>query len=348
MENVKIIRKLPQSLEDVNNIYKSYDKVLTAFFVYVNKLSMDLDLVSYYNKNRFNSLDKISINEYVELFNKYLDDFNKLIFSEIGYGNFKKSYNSVKSISMSLLQYDTLKYLNPDIFEKNYQGKLIAIKSEYFNAIEKAAKKIFMLEKLCASTSKKIWNMDLTNPQEINLSKPYRIIVKKIFEDGWRIDNNKENIQKFSNDRIYQSASLISHKNHKKLFMDHISSKSALLIYEPDSSKIVCSSQTDAFSDEYINNKNPYAEADAYSNIQLMDIVNINGNEHKLFARGTEICTPIVLLKNFESVNEIVMKNPKIVGVLAPQKNCEEFAKKIAKQHNVQYYGILENFELEK
>ena len=172
------------------------------------------------------------------------------------------------------------------------------------------------------------------------------MIVKIVFPHGWRSDLFiAKRMEKFTQNRKYQSASLINNKSLFCLFNYFNNKESALFIYEPDSSKIVCANKYDAYSDEYINNRNPYWESNCFSSLSLIDSQNIDGDLHDLYANATEVATPNVLLHNGGTYNELVIRDPKIIGVLAPNKNSEKYAKKLATEKNVPYYGVLDMIE---
>ena len=171
------------------------------------------------------------------------------------------------------------------------------------------------------------------------------MIVKIVFPYGWRkgTPNNEE--REFCDSRIYQSASVISDKSSFCLFNYFNQKESALLVFAPQAEKIMCGRQVDAFSDEFINGKNPNNTTKAYSCVTLIDKFTVKHKLHELYATATEVITPNILLHNGGTYNEVILRNPTVVGVLAPNERSVRYAQEMAKRYGVKYHGVLEQIE---
>lgn len=348
MESVKLTRKFPKKWGYINGRAREYVNGLAMFYVYCTNLREDMCGIERHDQKSFDAKNFFAIREYKMLFDKYLKEFNNIVLKKEKLDYFNKNAGKEKTKELLIELNENLEeYINYEKFNTNKKFKTFGVKNEYYDEINEAAKKIFLLEKYCSSTTKQIWNEQLTKFKKFDQYEAYNIIIKIVFPNSWRQELFiSKKIKKFVQQRKYQSASLMNDRSMFCLFNYYNRRTSALLIYEPDASKIVCANKIDAFSDEYINKKNPYYEKTPKLDIKLIEKTNIDGKLHELYANATEIATPNCLLYNEGTYNEVVVRNPKVIGVLAPNKESEKFAQEVAKSQDVEYYGILEKIEM--
>lgn len=291
--------------------------------------------------------------DYIDLLDKLYDDFlNCVCKKEILMAQkeeFIKNHDENDWKAYAKFHGDFLKKM---IDEKKFEfdeetHSYCGVKKEYYKEISSIAKKIFILEKLAESESKKIWKKLFTDPQKLDLNKQYCIIAKIVYEEPWRWNEENPTAKKLEYDRkrIYQSASILTDEDHSRLFLYQKDDIAAVLVYAPETSKIVCMSSKDCFSDEWIDGKNHYENKTIYSKIFRLDTAEVQAENHEVFSNASKVASPDHFLSDIiQNYNEVIMRSPTVVGVIAPNEESVDYARCLAFDLGVRYFG---NFERE-
>ena len=314
---------------------------LLGFASYLQKMKVGLKDIKKFYEQDFNENNDYSIDTYIALFNNLLSQIDDILLNKSNIKQIKKAYRIRGKVDISNLHYDYYKKLiNKNAFVYNDNKDMYGFSNAAYEKLAPLAKKIFMIEKMCSFTTRKFWQNEITDIKDFNIKKPYTIIARVILPENWRPIGNKKFIKEYYKKRIYTSASLID-KSHTENVFSSYSSKYALLILKFDNDKFICADNDDAFSEEFINGANPYADKTEYTFVNLVDEQEIDNNEHKLYSIGVEIFTPKGILNKLKydyQYSEINMKNAEIVGVISPNKSSNEFAESQAKKINVPVY----------
>ena len=341
-DNEKILRKLPKSWKsrsnDLNNkVYGNYE-----IAEYCRKLFDSLLGIKKYDEQKFNKNNSWTIDEYIQIFNSiYKQIFDTLIDKNMAkaYFNMQKNPSNDFDRYKKFYIFSFTKTYNKSafVFEKDTDEKeVIGFSSKAYKAIEPLFKKLFMLEKMCAFTTRKFWRDELTKFEDLDLSKKYKILVKVVFKKNWRTQKLTKKLKNYYNERIYQSASLIDPKNKNKIFTFHtLNENYALLLMDYDDNTYVCSSPDDDYSEEQIDGKNPIITQAKYTDLFLQDVEIVDGKVHKLYADTVECLTPNVVLHNTKMFSEVNLKNAKPIAVISPNKSNLCFASQKAKELNL-------------
>ena len=357
IKSERLERKFPNMwchTYNYNNSYNCFNYLdgLKSFYKYITNIWFDLSTIQYHGRNEkkmFESISENKVANYIKLLSKYVYDINNIILDKNAYDEHKEKYKDNDYAFFSNLRLNLYGLLSKNACVLDEKNRIIALKDEYYKKIKPIVNKIFIMEKYCSSVCKKIWKNRLTKIEDLDLKSKYTLIVKHIYKKGWRQDRFHKEVQEFLKSKKYQSASLISNTNNSNYYNFDDAQISALLIYEPDVSKIVCAHDGDAYTEEFINEKNPCKDVDNYTNIDKIETIKRNNKNHTVYGIATKINLPNILLRNKTSFNEVLMREPKVVGVLAINKYGIDFAKKTAEEFNVKYYGVLKprmKFEL--
>ena len=205
-----------------------------------------------------------------------------------------------------------------------------------YEKIKPLAKQLFMIEKFCSFTTKKIWQNEVTLPKDFNPEKNYNAIVRVILPNSWK---DEDLTNKYAKNRIHYSASLINKQNRNKIFLNNFYDKMALLLIEYNEKDFICADAQDDFSEEEIDGFSPSETRTEYTNVFAVSEDNVSGKTHRIFANAVETATPMSIFRMLDQslYSEVNMKNPKVFGVVAPNEESIEFAKKIADEYKVKF-----------
>lgn len=343
MENEKQVvdlkRRFPEYFGYILGGKDVYVNAFYDFASYAETLYIDLCRVAKVEKDKLDS----NFGDYIKLFDIYYEKFLSLCIDDAHLETIKSEYP--KCVYMQRERFCKtmfLKNIKQGILQTKGDGKTY-VADECYDQLAGVAKKIFILEKLAGAETKKIWQKELTKIENLDLSKPYKIMVKIVFPRSWRFEKPSKELKTFESAREYQSASIISETDNERYmrYYKDTNEVAALLVYESDAKKVISACTTDSYSDEFINGQNKYSYKNFYTSVCKIDKDYIGSNLHEVFALSTEVPTPNVLLSERTAYNELILKSPKIVGVLAPNKKSVEFAKSVANQNAVAFLGTL-------
>ena len=121
--------------------------------------------------------------------------------------------------------------------------------------------------------------------------------------------------------------------------MQRFCDEMAILLLEYDDKSFVCADAEDDFSEEEIDGFSTSETQTEYTNVFAVSNDNVNGKQHKIFANAVETATPMSIFRMLDHslYSEVNMKDPKVFGVVAPNEESIEFAKKIAEQYKVKF-----------
>ena len=339
MKNLKIHRNLPNtwSGEKLGFAGKAVDGAL-ELSRYAEKLYYSLLCIRHYYKDFFNDNNTTSIDDYIRVFDDvYNEIYDTLVDSKSSIAyitnlTFKGALWLTKG-RFAVLQ-------NSESYNKNCflykHGKSIGFSDEAYQKVKPLAKKLFMLEKLCSFTTRKIWKEEMTKPENFDAKKDFNVLARVILPKTWRFHEHDQNYEK---DRIYFSTSLINKSTRNKLFMQRFIDEMAILLIEYEDDKFVCGDADDNFSEEEINGYTPNKNRTEYTDVFAIDEIDVDGKNHKMFANAVETATPMSIFRSLNQslYSEINMKNPKVFGVVAPNEESINFAKKKAEELGVKY-----------
>lgn len=340
-KNIKVTRVLPKSWR--NRIFG--EKVFgdVEFATYCKKLYTSLLGIKKYYKSDFNKDNTHPIDEYIDLFNDLYDKFLNLSISNNQINKYFEECKK-KEIDVDLNGrfdiFENLLQRNKDIYKTNAKNETTGFTENGYNQVKKIAKQMFVMEKLCAFTTRKFWKNELTNIDKLNLKSKFKILVKCVMRDEWRQDHKSKDEQEFLNDRIYCSASLIDENSKEKLFALTSIDTFAIMIMDCDEKDIICASNKDSYSEEHIDNQNLIKDKKEFTKILLQDNIAINGKNHKLFAEAVECETPKNILKNIKRYSEVNLRSAKPIGIICPNLQSEKFCQKQAKKLNLPLYSF--------
>ncbi len=335
IESKKISRCLPKDWDLKGKRYPLL--YYLEFSKYVESMySHLLDIKKYYEKD-FNEDNTYTIQEYIDLFNVITRKLTVLlatddVIKKIGKFGFFSPKDSFCVTSVFDLQ-----KLDKKAFKISEDGSVVGFNDEIYKKVEPLVKKIFMIEKMCSFTTRKFWAKEITDIKDFCVNKPYKILARVVFPDNWRATKEEKEVRNYYKNKIYTSASIIDEKHTNNLFMyyDWKHEKAAILILSYDENNFVCANYFDSMSEEYINNKNPLFQPTEHSDVFKVDETTIDDRKHEFYSNATEIATPKGILNNIMECSEVNLKNPKVVGVIAPNALSINFAKKEAEKRNV-------------
>jgi hypothetical protein len=343
----KTLRKLPKMWTtdvqngSINNSAVNIAKYASRLIESVNWIASNSEEIK-----KFNAISSTPIQDYRVVLNNYFWQYLNLIFDPDLYNKLRSTYKPNWTSVFMRCALD----LNRTAFIFDDCNKAIGLSDNFYPSLKSLANRFILLEKTISKTTKQMWSQEITDTQNYDFSgkEPYKIIVKAVFPKSWRLRSKEHKIQKFSKERCYQSASLISNKNTNALFLYGSRAYSALLIYKFDVNKLEVADTCDIFSEEYIEKQNPYYEKIKFDDVNIHEREIVNGKLHELYSFGVETTTPNYLISccGDDSYNEVVLKDPEIVGVLSPDCASEEYAQGVAKSLNKKYLGVVKSFDV--
>ena len=343
MKYFDIRLKCNKSLKSLPKIWTTEDKdipekemfVMEDFSVYAKKLYESLIGIKKYYENDFNSNNIYTINNYIDLFNDYFNSLLSVLSPIAIHATEVTAFQALNGTSLDhderfkLLE-NIVKDSKHFVFDQN--GKVIGFTDSTYSKISTFAKHIFMIEKLCSFTTRKFWKNELTNFENLDLNKDYKILVKCIMPDGWRKEGKSGALNKYMQSKSYHSTSLIDQNSFYKTFFS-FTGHYALLLIDYEDKDFICASPTDDYSEEVIGGKNLLKDKKIFSNVLLQDESTKDNETHKFFAEAVECETPKNILNNIHLYSEINLKQIKPKAVIAPNKYSENFAKQVAKEY---------------
>ena len=296
-----------------------------------------LDIKKFY-ENEFNKKNTYTIDEYIGIFDSVYAQIIDLLVDKDKYLKEQKIAKQVLLDFYEVARFNVLSFnsnLKHEAFSFTIDRYPKAFKDETYAKIIPLVKKLFMIEKMCSFTTREFWKNQITKIKDLDTTKKFKILVKAIFPEQWRYQKLTNDLVKYYTSRIYESTSLIDEKHTHSLFQYYDHRIMAALIVDFNEKDMVCGHRADTYSEEYINSTNPIKEKTLYSNLFLQEEVDVNGQNHKLFAEAVETITPNAVLNQISYYSEINVKNSKFVGVFVPNKESVQFCKKIAKEKNL-------------
>ena len=337
LKSHKISKSLPK-------VWKTADKdspetemfVLEDFSMYAKKLFDSLVGIKMFYEKEFNADNTNTIDEYIDLFNISFGSFINELVEDSGYVFGLTVYDVLKSHKkredlrfFSLLE-DVKK--SPKYFTFDEKGKVNGFNDATHKRLSRHAKQLFMIEKMCSFTTRKFWQNEITSFKDLDLKKPYKILVKCIMSNDWRKEKRSKKLTKYMESRKYYSTSLINEKTFTKTFFSGFQSY-ALLLVDYDNKEFVCASPSDDYSEEVIDRINMLSEKKVFSDVLLQDKITRNKKIHKFFAEAVECETPKNILHCVGLYSEINFKNIKPKAVIAPNEDSFDFAQNLAKEY---------------
>ena len=338
MKNIKIQRKLPKSWS--GKMFGFSNQPVNAIFEigrYTEMLYKSLLAVKRYYKDFFNENNTTTIEEYIDLFNSLYEHIFKVLIDEnnSNYKLFRTSYlNHNWNTFGRFFALRKIKFYNYKSLKTDSCDSAIGFTEEAYKEVEPLVRKLFILEKLCSFTTRKIWKQEITKPEDFDPNKKFKTLVRVLLPKNWRLGTMDAN---YNNNRKYFSASLIDEKHTNCVFNTNFENDYALLLIKYDDKKTICASNKDNYSEEEIDAYNPYMLTE-FTDVFLMKDEVIDGKRHKLFANAVETATPIGLLEEMDYYNEVNVKSPDVFGVIAPNKSSLPFAKAQAEKYGVKLY----------
>ncbi|MGN1212596.1 MAG: hypothetical protein ACI4TZ_01020 [Christensenellales bacterium] len=338
---------------------------ISNFCYLCEEIYKNLTLIKKYDKTKFNNISSISIDDYIEVFNNLYKNFYNEICNVKYEGKDKNIKKYGKFFDVDYEFWDNFKrFVIPDddlnlnkftfnekpivIDGSTYHNHYIfGIKDEYYKQIKSKVNQILILERELKFLTMKenFWQGVAKTSKDINLNGDFVICGKLLYEGGWRTSAKDQNVLEFGKNKIYQSTSIISNKTTNRVFCannnDYTIPKKAFLVYKFDLEKICCVSYRDAYSDEFIDGKTDFEEISIHTDIQKIDEDISNNKKHELFAFSSTFSTLNSVLNANSIYNELVLKNPEPIAVVALNKTSEDYAKKLAQELQVDYLGTM-------
>lgn len=354
MKEYNLTRVFPKSWEKLNASSRDGVSAVSELSDFCMLLYNNLLCIREDYKEEFNEDNSYTIDEYIDLF----DSTYEKIFANMVVSNELKRYKKkmAENVEMEYIRKDRFRMIKQDYFLKRKVLKhrvftLKEFQDQTYIRLAPLVKRLFMIEKMCSFTTRKFWKEELTPIENFDINKPFKILAKIVFPNGWRYQKITPKLKKYYDDRIYSSASLIDNKHMTNLFNYGSTSTVAVLIMQCKPEDIVCASNFDTYSEELINDENPFEQKSVYTDIFLQDVSKVGNDEHKIYAEAIEIATPKSILKHSPLYSEVNLKNAKVVGVFVPNKYSFEFSEDTAKKYNVPLYvpkGVKREIPTEK
>lgn len=322
-----------------SRIWNGRDSVLDLFR-YITCMQEDLNRIHEHYKKEFKALDGNSIDCYINIFNRTCDEIFKICYTPEQY---KKMKTLFKKENKTLPFYNLIaKYHDDELHPSKIMlstkiGGDYGIKAEHFKQLAPLANKLFLIEKYCSISTRKIWESEIiTDPAQLNTDENFRILVKVVFPTTWRGGKISESTQKFLKSKKYQSTSFIDQDHKRNLFLFKQKKLAACLMVSTSGENIICGGDSDVWSTETIDGRDAVdfnSFNSEHSAVMKVHSSIFDNKEHVSHAIATEIVTPKGLFG--ADYNEIVVMNPKYVAVISPDRSCDKFAEKLAKEKNL-------------
>lgn len=294
------------------------------FSKYCECFYLDLLKLKTYYEDDFNQISKVTISEYISLFNQAFSGYFNLVIDDLKLRNHspypkqdEEKLDSLwnKTTRFELIQFAfNLKFIKNDLLEllepaylpyiNTYMPTVMRFKDHIYPKIKKSADIIFELEEIISITTKKLWAQVVLNDVEnFDKAKPYGLFVKVLSD--WRKNNGDIDTTEFTQKRYTTSVSYITH-NKSRFFRQHISPDELVgLVYSDDG--FMCAKDRDAFLEEYIDGKCDYEEKSVFS--KVMRIAQFG--THDIFSVATKIVAPRCSLNYNDNFNEIILDKRK-------------------------------------
>ena len=313
---------------------------------YTYKMNNALQNIKKFYKKEFNSDNSYTIDEYIGIFQNLVNKINDIVTKKSCLLD-DKEYNEDLPFEKqrNFVTYERerkiLKTANKQAFVWD-SGEMIGFSKDAYLKLLPLVKKMFMIEKMCSFTTRKFWKSEMTKPRKIDMNKPFKLVVRVVFPQNWRNIDQSHNIADYYRNKKYVSASIIDEKHIKNLFMYNLwkHSEAALLLLDCNEQNFVCADATDSYSEEAIDGIIPFNDDFFASQVNRVDYIRRNKKDYDFFSNAVEISTPKGVLSEIKGVSEVNLKNPKIIGVIAPNKISTEYAKKLAQKNKVPFYQI--------
>ncbi|HAJ77658.1 MAG TPA: hypothetical protein DCO89_01135 [Clostridiales bacterium] len=344
MSSSKIIRKLPKKWNNQRKVLSERTHAEDDFAQYCRNLYTSLLGIKEFYEDDFNKNNICTIDEYISYFNSRYEKFvNLSINNEIQVAEWYTICNNRKIDVDKTGRFKVFEYVdarNPEIYKLTRSKDVIGFTDHGFKTINSIAKDMFLIEKLCSFTTRKYWENEITKLEDLDLNGKFKILVKCVFPGSWRSDEVNNEIKKYHQNRIYSSTSLIDEEHKHNLFTTRGAGKFTMLIMEYTDNNFVCANRCDDYSEESIDDKNPLEYKQEFTSILVQDKTTHNGRKHKLFAYAVECETPKNILKHTKEYSEVNLKNAKVVGVIAPNKESLNYSQKQADKYKVPMFTL--------
>lgn len=346
------INKNNKNYRQFLNVWNQKANQIENFCHLCEEIYMELILIKQFDKEKFNNNSKQDIDSYIEVFNNLYRNFYQEVFSDDYDYNMSRSpeedFNRFNAYNHDF-QKGKFIYDCGDKKMSRFADLPIGIQDEYFEEIKHKVNALLIFERDLKFITMKdeFWNGIAKTADEINLMDKFTACGKVVLEGGWRVNENEPEVQNFSQDKIYQSASIINEISIENIFRPDIYFKvprsKIFLFYKFDLPNICCVSHRDAYTDEYINGETKYIEISQHTEVQKVDEEIVGDNVHELFAFSPVFATKNTMVNFYGHVgyNEVVIKNPEIIAVAALDTNSIKYAKQVAEKHNVKFLGLM-------
>ena len=322
-----IYRKFEQSWDNIPDDKYNNINVMNNFVKYCVELNDDLHLIKKEDEEIFNKLSKNNIDVYIGYFEKLYTKFLKICV---------KNFESYM-LSCELMQGK----FKDDLIQIDGKTNICSISKKYFPKLEKLAKKMFLLEYDLSLTTKKIWDEQLTNPEEYDSDKNYVLMLTAKFRNRRNETFTKseiENVKKFVKDVPIEYSS-VNTEDYTFIFEQDWVDNIAGLVYKINGDAIVSASFKDMFSTPYKNKENPFRELYRYSNVMRL----FEKDGYEIYGLGTRICTPkaAILGSSCLGVREVLLDKSKIKPVAVfyldkyDSNKIPERAKELMEEYNI-------------
>ena len=318
-----IYRKFDKEFDaTVYNILRQEGNVVCDFISYAYDMYNDLTMIKKYDRELFNSISQIKIENYIEYFEKTYALFLKTC---TNISNCKDYFKTNQIASNNFKE---------DLFIQS-DGHF-SINDKYYDKLNKIAKSIFMLENDIAPTVEKIWDIQLTDTRKIDINQKYLIALSAKYKHR-KNEVASDETNSFSKDMPFEYAS-INTNDFTFIFEENrtYSANIAGLIYKISGDAIISASSKDLLSTPFKNGKTPF-KIEIYHHSNVLKLYEKNGYE--MFGYGTKICTPnsAIMGNEVKQVREIVLDKSKIkpVAVFYMGNVVPERARELQKEYNL-------------
>lgn len=334
----KISRFLPKSWGNVQEMFsRNWVDVPNELGNYCEMLFTSLSDIKKFDEKEFNKDNTYTIDEYIGIFDSVYKQIVDLLLVKEKYIQEQNIARLQKVNFYEIGRFDALTKENfkKDAFLYTIDRYPKAFRDETYSKVLPLVKKLFMIEKMCSFTTRKLWENQITKIEDLDTTKKFKILVKAIFPQEWRCEKLTRDLLTYYKSRIYESTSLIDEKHTHNIFQYYDHRILAALIVDFELKNMICGDRADTYSEEYVDNSNPLKEKSIYSDIFLQEDIDMNGKNHKLYAEAVQTITPNSVLNQIGYYSEINIRNAKPVAVFVPNKDSITFCKNVAKKNKL-------------
>jgi|LGVE01.1.fsa_nt_gb hypothetical protein len=269
---------------------------LEGFGDYCNSMCRNLNAIQKNYGRFFDTNSQVSIKKYIEKFEVIFNDILNICIKEdeipTSYDENWYNYNRYNF---------THRQLKEDVLEDAY-GFNVKISDNYYYDLLPLVNKIFNIEDRCSHIVKQIWRRTLTDVNDFEEGKPYRLLVKILAD--WRTSVNTREKIDYMDSRIGCSTSLITDKK-STFFKSEVSGFG--LVYNLNGGLLSAYCE-DAFLTENIEGNCPLFD-DGDDLVKLgINRIHKSGRNEVYSERATKIGTPAsIIQKHSDCFNEVII-----------------------------------------